>query len=179
MALYGPRLQVTKIKKDMSFSVQEQRVLQNVVRQFDGMAKIEVLDILHKIETLLADFSSPLHFDKIRADIEKSLIKIEFSEGRNRGDCSLEDSCQFMTIYVVSSLFPESIVKESLYFVVNGQYELIAFNNRNIEESFANMHLTSIIHEFLKNNNVTKRNPVTKRLLLLELLDQVTISVDI
>ena len=151
----------------------EEKIVQNVVKQFDGMSKIEVYDILYRIEGLLHDFSTPIQFTEIKKTLDNSYVSSNISAIDNYGYCYLEDQCQYLSIYKIKSIFPAFLGGESLYFTVPGQYELIAYNNRNIEETFCNMHLEFLVQHFLKKNNVKKRNPKTKRLLLLELFDQV------
>ncbi len=151
----------------------EEKILQNVVKQFDGLSKFEAYDILHKIEGLLIDFSTPIQFKEIKKSIEDLCLKENVVGIDSYGYCYMEDRSCYMNVYKMKSLFPEFLIGESLYFTVPGQYELIAFDNRNIEEAFCNMHLKPIIDHFLKNNNVKRRNPKTQRLLLLELLDKI------
>ncbi len=151
----------------------EEKIVQNVVKQFDGMSKIEAYDILHRIEGLLHDFSTPIQFTEIKKALDNSYMSTNITPIDDYGYCCLEDQCQYLSIYKIKSIFPAFLGGEPLYFTVPGQYELIAYTNRNIEETFCNMHLEVLVHYFLKNNNVKKRNPKTKRLLLLELFDQI------
>ncbi len=156
----------------MSMTNNEEKILQNLFKQFDGMSKLEVYDILHKIESLLIDFSTPIRFHEVRKTLEHPKNRNITPIG-DYGYCYLEDECQYISIYKIKSLFPAFMGGESLYFTVPGQYELIAFDNRNIEEAFSNMHLKYILEQFLKRNHVKKRNPKTRRLLLLDLFDQI------
>ncbi len=151
----------------------EDKILQKVVKQLDGLTKLEAYDILHKVEALLVNFNTPIQFKNIKTSIESSYQKGNIIGVDNYGYCYLEDRCHYINIYKITSIFPEFLVGENLYFTVPGQYELVAFDNRNLEETFCNMHLTTVIHQFLKNNHAKKRNPRTKRLLLLELLDKI------
>jgi hypothetical protein len=151
----------------------QEKIVQNIVKQFDGMSKIEVYDILYRIESLLLDFNTPIQFSEIKKTLDNSYMSRNSTAIDSYGYCYLEDHCQYLSIYKVKSVFPVFLGGEPLYFTVLGQYELIAYNNRNIEEAFCNMHLEALVQHFLKNNNVKKRNPKTKRLLLLELFDQI------
>ncbi len=151
----------------------QEKIVQNITRQFDGMSKIEVYDILQKIESLLLDFSTPIQFTEIKNALEASSRKDNVTAVDEYGYCYLEDECQYLKIYKIKSLFSDFLGGESLYFTIPGQYELIHYDNRNIEEAFCNMHLAPIVSHFLKCNHAKKRNPKTKRLLLLELFDQI------
>ncbi|WP_103072678.1 hypothetical protein [Aquimarina sediminis] len=151
----------------------EEKIIQNVVRQFDGMLKIEVYDILYKIESLLSGFSSPIQFKQIKKSIDNTIDKEHFIAIDAYGYCYLEDECQYLKVFRIKSLLPVCLGGELLYFTTPGQYELTSYTNQNLEETFSNMHLQTIIAQFLKYNNAKKRNPKTRRLLLLELLDQI------
>ncbi|WP_271784934.1 hypothetical protein [Aquimarina algiphila] len=151
----------------------QDKIVQNITKQFDGMSKIEVYDILQKIESLLLDFNTPIQFKEIKNALETSSRKNNVTAVDEYGYCYLDDCCQYLNIYKIKSLFPTFLGGESLYFTIPGQYELIHYDNRNIEEAFSNMHLEPIVSHFLKYNPVKKRNPKTKRLLLLELFDQI------
>ncbi|WP_281989692.1 hypothetical protein [Aquimarina aggregata] len=148
----------------------QEKIMQNVIRQFDGVSKLDAYDILHKIESLLIDFSTPIQCKEIKKSI---LSTAEITPIKDSGYCYLEDECQYLSVYNLKSLFPSLFGIENLYFTLPCQYELIAFDNRNIEEVFSNTHLKAVIKHFLKKNHVRKRNPKTKRLLLLELLDTI------
>ncbi|WP_271785507.1 hypothetical protein, partial [Aquimarina algiphila] len=76
-------------------------------RQFDGMSKIEVYDILQKIESLLLDFSTPIQFTEIKNALEASSRKDNVTAVDEYGYCYLEDECQYLKIYKIKSLFSD------------------------------------------------------------------------
>lgn len=151
----------------------EEKVVQNVVKQFDGMSKLEAYDILLKIEMLLQDFSTPIQFKEIKKSIDDLYRKEHITAIDTYGYCYLEDQCQYMKVYKIKSLFPACFGGESLYFTVRGEFELTSYTNQNIEDAYNNTHLEAIVSDFLQNSNAKKRNPKTKRLILLELLDHI------
>ncbi|TSE04264.1 hypothetical protein FOF46_26780 [Aquimarina algiphila] len=150
----------------------QEKIVQHIIRQFDGMSKIEVYDILQKIETLLFEHESPLEFKAIEKTLEKQSIKNILPLGSS-AYCYLVDHSPYLDLYKIKSLIPDFLGGEKLYFTIPGQYEFIHYDNKNIEETFSNMHMGSAVSNFLKYNHAKKRNPKTKRFLLLELFDKI------
>ena len=151
----------------------EDKILQKVLKQFDGMTKIEAFDVLHKIEVLLNGQQSPIQYEYLKMTLDKQFLKNAILPIGNQGYCFLSDYCQYLKVYEFKPSTPISILGSSLYYSLSNKQELIPLRNQNIKDSFKNTHLKYIIQQFLKDNNVKKRNSKTKRLLLLELLDQV------
>ncbi|WP_025742804.1 hypothetical protein [Aquimarina pacifica] len=148
--------------------------IQKVLHLLDGMHKIDIYEILQQIEMLLIDFSSPIDAKTIIRSMKTNMVCSKNSGPiGDRGYWYLFDSCQHMNVVSVQWLLPVLSRSESLYFTLPGASEFIPLDNRNVEETFSNMHLTVMIHQFLKEHNVKKRNPKTNRLLLLELFDHI------
>ncbi len=149
----------------------QDRIIEKVIKHFDGLPKIEILDMLQKIEMLLLNQDTTFHFKKCKEELEKQNLSTNVIPLNNKGYCSLEDSCQFIKVYkfvLTTSIFNT----EYLRFTIQNGYKTYEFDNKNIEKIFANTFLQNEVGEFLKKNNVKDRNKKTKRLKILEYLDQ-------
>lgn len=151
----------------------EDKVLQKVLKQFDGMTKIEAFDVLHKIEVLLNGQQSPIQYEYLKMTLDKQFLQNAVLPVGNQGYCFLSDYCQYLKVYEFKPTIPINILGSSWYYSLSNKQELIPLTNQNVKSTFSDTHLKYIIQQFLKDNNVQKRNSKTKRLLLLELLDQV------
>ncbi len=149
----------------------QDRVIEKVIKHFDGLPKIEILDMLQKIEMLLLNQDTTFQFEKCKEELEKRNFAANVIPLKNEGYCSLEDSCQFIKVYkfvLTTSIFNT----QHLRFTTQNGYKTYEFNNKNIEKIFENTSLQNEVGEFLKENNVKDRNRKTKRLKVLEYLDQ-------
>ncbi|WP_062055984.1 hypothetical protein [Aquimarina longa] len=151
----------------------QEKTIQNVIKLFDGMYKYEVYDILQKIEELLLNFASPIQFKEIKQAIETRFKKEPITAVDSYGYCYLDDECQYMKIYKIKSCFPIFLGGESTYFTTTIHQELTPYTTDDLQEAFMGTHLEIVLQHFLKHTNPKNRNPKTKRLLLLEYLDQI------
>ncbi|WP_438712681.1 hypothetical protein ACSTS3_10715 [Aquimarina muelleri] len=151
----------------------QDQIIQNLFKQVNGMEKIEVYDILLKIETMLRDFKSPIQYEEIKKQIENISIKTNISAVDSYGYCYLHDHCQYMKVYKIKTLLPNFLGGEYLYFITPWQLKLMDYTKDNLKDVFKGNHLQAVIDVFLEVNKVKSKNPVTGRLRLLELLDQI------
>ncbi|GGX30039.1 hypothetical protein [Aquimarina muelleri] len=151
----------------------QDQIIQNLFKQVNGMEKIEVYDILLKIETMLRDFKSPIQYEEIKKQIENISIKTNISAVDSYGYCYLHDHCQYMKVYKIKTLLPNFLGGEYLYFITPWQLKLMEYTKDNLKDIFKGIHLQAVIDVFLEVNKVKSKNPVTGRLRLLELLDQI------
>ena len=151
----------------------EDKILQNITKQFDGMSKIDVYDILHKIESLLLDMNTPIAYKAIKKKLENNqLTKHSIAVDKN-GYCYLEDHCQFMNVYRIKSVFPNILGGSGLFFTSGKDYRLIPYTNEELQKAFSSTRLEAIVNHFLQHHTAKQRNPKTKRLLLVELFNQI------
>ena len=147
-------------------------IIQNVFKQLDGLEKIDIYDILLKIETMLMDFKSPIQYEEIKKQIENNSIN-NISAVDGYGYCYLYDHCRYIKIYKIKTLLPDFLVGEYMYFITPWQLKLMEYTKENLKDFFKGNHLEAITLDFLKKYPPKSKNPVTGRLLLLELLDQI------
>ncbi|GGX04967.1 hypothetical protein [Aquimarina muelleri] len=155
---------------------QEEVVVQKVFKQLDGMSKIEVYDILFKIESMLLDFKSPIQYEELKKTLKSTSRKINVGAVDNFGHFYLEDQCEYIKIYKVKTLLPNFLDKELLYFFTPWQLKIMDYTTENLKETFQGTYLETVVNHFLETHTPQTRNPVTNRFILLEFLDQMDLD---
>jgi len=144
-----------------------------VLKQMEGMSKIEAYDILQEIEILLCDQPSPISYEIIKEHQLQIAIKNNISSLMEHGYSYLMDSCQFLNVYCFTSNLPKFLGGESVYFTLKKNHNLIPLDRHNLKQTFMHTALKTIIDQFLLKHHAQKKNPKTGRLVLLELLDTI------
>lgn len=144
-----------------------------IIKQLEGMSKIEVYDILQDIEILLNGQTSPISYEAIKNHQINAAIKNNVSSLIDQGYCYLIDSCQYLNVYCFKSSLPKFLGGESTFFTLKGNYKIIPLDNHHLKKTFEHTLLKKSIDQFLSKHRAQKKNPKTKRLLLLELLETV------
>ncbi len=155
----------------------EHQLLYKVLQHFDGMQKIDVFDLLHKIEVLLFYASSPLEqkdiIQIIQADRETSCdsCPFEFTMLPNGNICQFVGASDLPHIYKEQKRnFGFNSIFEAYYFKT--KYEpliLTKLTKKNLLKSVKDTAEEIEILEFLGKNKITKKDKNTKRILLLDL----------
>ncbi len=151
----------------------EDKIIYDVLKRFDGMHKIDICDVLHKIEMLLTDLTTPIDYGNLKKELLFKYAKEHITAIDKNGYCYLEDHCQFMKVYRIKSVFPILFVRQELFFTTPQEYRLIPYTATHIRSTFCNTPVYPMIADFLQQHSITKRNPKTKRLLLIELFNQI------
>ncbi|WP_299242999.1 hypothetical protein [uncultured Aquimarina sp.] len=152
------------------------KTILNVIRQLEGMQKIDAYDTLHKIEELLLHQKSPIEYNEVEKFQKNLSIKNNVIHIENNGYYYLEDSCFLMSVYKHKSILPSLLTYEKYFFKLETQNSLHSFNNKNVKQIFRNSKVYNDIIQFLRANNVKKRNVKTKRLLFIEFLEMLDMS---
>ena len=154
----------------------EQQLLYKVMQNFEGMQKIEVFDILHKIEVLLYYAKGPLHLDHLKQIIVSNTSEVNqinpfgFTILPNGNFCELEDSNDWIYIYKeVKRGFGYWNPYTTYYFkTTNAPFELLKLTKNNLLENLENTPKELAVKNFLKANKIKKKTSKGE-LLLLEL----------
>ena len=152
----------------------EQQLLYNIMRHFEGMQKIEVFDLLHRMEVLLFYTKSPISNTEIKQiitsnmDQEHDIDPFGFTILPNGNFCELEGSNDWIHIYKeVKRGFAAWSPITTYYFKTKyAPLELLKLTKKNLIENVENTPIASEIQDFLKTNKVTKKDPQGKILLL-------------
>ena len=153
---------------------QEQQLLYKVMRNFEGMQKIEVFDVLHRIEVLLFYAKSPLkleHLKRIIAsdiDQETNVDPFGFTILPNGNFCEIEGSNDWIHIYKETK---RGISKWSpfttYYFKTKyAPLELLKLTKKNLLENVQNTPHQFEVANFLDTQKVTKKDTKGTMLLL-------------
>ncbi len=151
----------------------EDKIIYDVLKRFDGMHKIDICDVLQKIEMLLVELHTPIDGKSLKKELLFRFAKEQLTAIDKNGYCYLEDHCQFLKVYRIKSVFPKLFVREELFFTTPQEYRLIPYTEKHIQEAFSHSPVRAIIADFLQQHSITKRNPKTKRLLLIELFYEI------
>ncbi len=149
----------------------QDKIIQKVVKNFEGLHNIEILDIMQKIETLLVGGNSPFQAANFKKRLTADTIKRSVFPISNKGYYQLEDHCHFISVYRLVTFTP-IINFETLCFTKANDINTYELTNDNIIKAFTATTLEKEINSFILGNKVTRRNTNTKRLLLLEYLEQ-------
>ncbi|AXT51323.1 hypothetical protein D1818_10950 [Aquimarina sp. BL5] len=153
---------------------QEQQLLYKVMRNFEGMQKIEVFDLLHRMEVLLYYAKSPLQSDHLKRiissdmDQESAVDPFGFTILPNGNFCEFEGSNDWIHIYKeVRRGFSWWNPITTYYFKTKyAPLELLRLNKSNLLENVQNTPHEIEISAFLMAHNISKRDSQGNLLLL-------------
>ena len=146
---------------------QQQKLLQ-LLKQVEGLSKIEIYDLIYHMESLLLSVSSPSD----GRQVEKRLSKEALSNVLSFNDYEYYyrlDSATLLDIYRLKSLNPLSMFGDRFYFVSCFNKTPLPLTRGNIEQTFKRTVQAPHIHNFLKQYKVTSKNPLTHRFRIIEL----------
>jgi len=162
----------------------EQQLLYKVMRNFEGMQKIEAFDILHKIEVLLFYAKSPLNNTQVKkiiqsdGEISAEIDPFQFTILPNGNFCEFIGSNDWIHIYKeirrgLGRLYPFP----SYYFKTKyAPLELRKLTEKQLLENVCNSPHEMSIQNFLKKNRLQKRDPATRKLVLLRVSTELEVE---
>ncbi|WP_299187680.1 hypothetical protein [uncultured Aquimarina sp.] len=153
---------------------EEQQLLYKVMRNFEGMQKIEVFDLLHRIEVLLFYAKSPLRAGHIRriinSDVNQKgkLDPFGFTILPNGNFCEFEGSNDWIHIYKeVKEGFSKCNPFTTYYFKTKyAPLELLKLTKKNLLENVHNTPHEIEIATFLSVHTISKKDSQGDLLLL-------------
>lgn len=156
----------------------EHAQLFKVMRNFEGMNKLDVFDILHKIEVLLFYSKSPITREGItkiiNAEMEErkdEVDPLQFTILPNGNFCEFVGSNSWLHLYKEQKkgVFRYSLFDTYYFKTKYAPLELSKLTKKNLLEYIDDTPEEAQIQHFLKSHRITKRDVVTGKLLLLEL----------
>ncbi|WP_108802138.1 hypothetical protein [Aquimarina sp. Aq107] len=153
---------------------QEQHLLYKVMRHFEGMQKIEVFDLLHRMEVLLFYAKSPLKAEHLKQiitsdiDQESDVDPFGFTILPNGNFCEFEGSNDWIHIYKeVKRGFSKCNPFTTYYFKTKyAPLELLKLTKKNLLENVHNTPHEIEIAVFLSVHAISKRDSQGNLLLL-------------
>lgn len=147
------------------------------MQHFEGMQKIEVFDLLHKMEILLFYTSSPITKDSIiqiinsGLDGSRDVDPFQFTVLPNGNFCEFIGSNDWLHIYQENKRgWMKWSPFTTYYFKTKyAPLELLPLTKKKLLENLENTPEVSKVVIFLKQHRVSKKNKKTDRLLLLDL----------
>ncbi|MBQ4818859.1 hypothetical protein [Aquimarina sp. MMG016] len=151
--------------------------LYKIMQHFEGMQKIEVFDLLHKMEILLFYTSSPITKDSIiqiinsGLDGSRDVDPFQFTVLPNGNFCEFIGSNDWLHIYQENKRgWMKWSPFTTYYFKTKyAPLELLPLTKKKLLENLENTPEVSKVVIFLKQHRVSKKNKKTDRLLLLDL----------
>jgi len=147
----------------------EHQQLYNVMRNFEGMQKIEAFDLLHRMEILLFYAKSPLRSDHLKqiitADMDREnnvdVDPFQFTILPNGNFCEFIGSNDWIHIYKETKR-GLSVCNPFARYYFKTKYaplELLKLTKNNLLENVAGTSKELTIEDFLRTNTVAKKNP--------------------
>ncbi len=153
-----------------------QKLLYTVMKNFEGMSKIDSFDLIHKMEILLYYANSPLNIDEVKSIMSSEVQSEEidpfyFNILPNGNFCEFIGSNGVLHIYKeVNRFLPDWSIFNTYHY--KSKYlplELKKLTRRNLLQSFEGKPYQEKIKAFLKMNKVTKKDTITNKMLLLNI----------
>ena len=146
---------------------QQQKLLQ-LLKQVEGLSKIEIYDLIYHMESLLLSISSPLDGRQVEKRLSKeALSNVTIFNGHEY--YYRLDSTTLLELYIRRSFNPLKILKYRLYFVSCFNRSPLPLNKRNIETTFKHTTRKQYITSYLEQYGATSKNPISNRYRIIEL----------
>ncbi len=154
----------------------QDKTLSKIIKQFNGLKKIEAFDIISKLETLLFYAPNPVNFEdsdtfaisgiKQNRDIDP----FQFTLLPNGNLCEFIGCNDFLHLYKEHKRFvPDWPIFSTYYYKSKyAPLEMIKLTKQNLKESFKGTAEQNRIEPFLLQNKIKAKDYISKRLLLLD-----------
>ncbi len=150
----------------------QDRILKQLIVQLDGLSKLEVYDLLHVLETLLLDHSSPIAANQLLEHYEQRIVEKRCIQKTDKGCYYLHDHCMYLKIYKYHSFrMPNIFYRNALCFSLPKKIQCYPLTKQNLRKHLIHPAIQLALTAFFAEHKPTARNPITKRLLLMEVLD--------
>ncbi len=155
----------------------EIQLLYRVMRNFEGMQKIDVFDLLHKMEVLLFYASSPISKGDIQEIINASIEKegnvapFQITILPNGKFCEFVGSNDWIHMYkeCKKGIWKHEVFNTYYYNTKYSSGELKKLTKKNLLNSIEGTAEEVEVLDFLKKKNLTQKDAITGKLLILEL----------
>ncbi len=152
----------------------QDRIIKQLIAHFDGLSKLEVCDLLSVLETLLLHHPSPIAANKLLQDYEQHIVQKRSIQKMSNGTFYLYDRCLYLKIYKYhSARIPNIFYRNTLCFSLPNTKQCYRLTKQNLRTHLTHPAIQPALTAFLAKHKPTARNPITKRLLLMELLDTI------
>ena len=153
----------------------ENQLLLKVIKNFQGIDKIDVFDLLHKIEVLLYYVSSPLQKEQLQKIIEadstldKNIDPFYFTILPNGNFCECVGSNNWLHIYKEQKRGLMRLSPFDTYYFKTkyAPLELLKLTRKNLLENLENTWEETPVKAFLKQYQPVAKDPVTDSFLIL------------
>ncbi len=152
----------------------QDRILKQLIAQLDGLPKLEVYDLLSILETLLLQHPSPIAANKLLQHYEQHIVQKRSIQKTGKGCFYLYDRCMYLKIYKYHSFrVPNIFYRNALCFSLLKKIQCYPLTKQNLRKHLTHPAIQPALITFFAKHKPTARNPITKRLLLMEVLDSI------
>lgn len=156
--------------------MKKQKLLNNIMKNFEGLKKVEAFDIISKLETLLFYAPNPLNFENIDTvevtnfQNDTNMDPFQFTLLPNGNICEFKGCNDFLHLYKEHKRFlPDWRIFSTYYYKSKyAPLEMIKLTKQNFKHSFKGTSEEKRVEQFLLHNKVIARDLISKRLLLLD-----------
>ncbi len=149
-------------------------IVKSVIQQLEGLSKLEVYDLCSTLEALLLHQTSLIEADKLIQHYEQQFIAKRCLKKTEKGCYYLYDRCLYIKVYKYHSfVYPNILFENTLYFTLSDDAQNYSFTKENLLTHLTHKTVQAPLAAFLVKYKPTKRNPKTKRLFLMDLLDMI------
>ena len=155
----------------------EEQVLYKIMRHFEGMQKIEVFDLLHKMEVVLFYAKSPLTIARLKqiisadAEYPKEIDPFQFTILPNGNFCEFIEANHWIHIYkeIQRGIHRWNPIATYYFKTRYAPLELLKLTKKNLMENVYNTPHERLVANFLRKHTAAKKCKITGRLLLIDL----------
>lgn len=152
------------------------KILFSIMKNFEGMSKIDSFDLIHKMEILLYYINGPVNLDDVKNIITSEVNSEEidpfyFNILPSGNFCEFIGSNGVIHIYKeINRFLPDwHIFNTYHYKSKHFPLELKKLTRKNLLRSFEGKPYQEKIKKFLKKNKAAKKDTITNKMLLLNL----------
>ena len=139
-----------------------------LLKQVEGLSKIEIYDLIDHMEKLLLSVNSPIDIDHVQEKLDNEALSNVTIFNDYEYYYRL-DSTTLLELYIRRSFNPLKILKHRLYFVSCFNRSPLPLSKRNIETTFKHTTRKQYITSFLEQYGTTSKNPISNRYRIIEL----------
>ncbi len=153
------------------------KLLNEILKHFNGMGKIEAYNITNQLESLLLHAASPIDIGNLESakstyihGHHTNAQPINFTMLPNGNFCDFVDQNEWLYIYKENNVaLPNWAIFETYYFRTKYHPQLQKLTRRNILRSIEGRSEELKVKAFLLKNSIKKKDVSNKKLLLLSI----------
>lgn len=152
--------------------IQERRIIKKMVKQLSGFSNTEIFDVLYKTEQL---------FNTVKNPDAKTIDSVLYAWECPNDICNMDGIFYYLIDYtynlrIYKPSHPTTLLsffRNDYYFKTAYQNKAVKFTKKNILKAFKHSSMETVVLEFLKQYRLKKRDPKTRRLMILTHIEEI------